>query len=72
MCRGFLRALDIARHQGARSRELRSATSLARLLGHQGKTVEARELLSPFYKSFAEGFEKPDVKDARALLDELN
>jgi predicted ATPase len=50
---------------------LRAATSLARLWGKQGQRSEARDLLAPVYDSFTEGFDTPDLKDAKALLDEL-
>jgi predicted ATPase len=67
----FRTALAIAREQGTRSYELRAATSLARLWGEQGRQGEARELLAPLYGSFTEGFDTADLKDAKALLDEL-
>jgi predicted ATPase len=67
----FQQALAIARNQQARSWELRSATSLARLWRDQGRQQEARALLAPVYDWFSEGFETPDLKNARALLDEL-
>ena len=67
----FRKAIEIARHQQARSLELRAATSLAHLWQTEGKTVEARELLAPIYDWFTEGFDTPDLKDAKALLDEL-
>ncbi len=64
-------ALRIARKQGAKSLELRAATSLSRLLYEQTKRQEARDLLAPVYDWFTEGFDTPDLKDAKALLDEL-
>ena len=67
----FLTSLDVARSQDAKSMELRAATSLARLWQGQGKTNEARELLAPVYDWFTEGFDTADLKDAKALLDEL-
>ncbi len=67
----FNQALDIARIQSARSLELRAATSLARLWQEQGKLKEARDLLAPIYDWFTEGFDTADLKDAKALLDEL-
>jgi predicted ATPase len=67
----FARALEIARRQGARSLELRAATSLARLWGEDRRRGEARDLLAPVYGWFGEGFDTPDLRDARALLDEL-
>ena len=67
----FHRALDVARSQEARSFELRAATSLARLWQQQGKRQEARELLAPIYAWFTEGFDTRDLKDAKALLEEL-
>ena len=68
----FARALDIARHQNAKSLELRAATSLARLWRSQAKSSEAHDLLGPIYDWFTEGFDTPDLRDAKALLDELN
>ena len=64
-------ALDIARHQHAKSWELRAAMSLARLWQQQGKCAEARDLLTPIYGWFTEGFDTADLQDAKALLDEL-
>jgi class 3 adenylate cyclase/predicted ATPase len=68
----FQRGLAIARQQGARSFELRTATSLARLWRDQGKSADARNLLAPIYGWFTEGFDLPDLKDAKAQLDELS
>jgi class 3 adenylate cyclase/predicted ATPase len=65
------RALDVARHQEAKSLELRAAMSLARLWQQQGKRAEAHELLASVYGWFTEGFDTADLKDARALLDAL-
>jgi tetratricopeptide (TPR) repeat protein len=67
----YHRALAIAREQGARSFELRAATSLARLLRDQGKRAEARAVLAPIYEWFTEGFDTGDLIAAKALLDEL-
>ena len=67
----FERALEIARAQQARSWELRAATSLARLWRDLGKVQQARELLAPVYEWFTEGFDTRDLKEARALLEEL-
>jgi class 3 adenylate cyclase/tetratricopeptide (TPR) repeat protein len=67
----FQRALETARAQGARSFELRAATSLARLWRDQGKRVAARDLLAPIHAWFAEGFETGDLIDAGALLREI-
>jgi predicted ATPase len=64
-------AIDVARRQGARLYELRATASLARLLKKQGKTEEARQMLSEIYDWFTEGFGTNDLKDAKALLDEL-
>jgi predicted ATPase len=69
--RCFRAAIDIARGQGARWWELRATTSLARLLKLQGKTAEARSQLCEIYNWFTEGFEFADLKDAKALLEEL-
>ena len=67
----FERALVVAHAQRAKSWELRAAMSLARLWRDQGKRDEARDLLAPIYGWFTEGFETMDLKDAKALLDEL-
>jgi predicted ATPase len=67
----FRTALSIAREQGTRGYELRAATSLARLWREEGRRGEARELLAPVYDSFTEGFDTADLKEAKALLDEL-
>ena len=66
------RALEVARVQNAKSLELRAATSLARLWRDQGKNADAEDLLTPVYGWFTEGFDTPDLKDAKALLDELS
>jgi len=68
----FLKAIDIARRQSAKSLELRASTSLSRLFQQQGKTAEARQTLSDIYGWFTEGFDTADLKDAKALLDELS
>ena len=67
----LVRALEIARGQEARSLELRAASSLARLWRDQGKRSGAHDLLAPVYGWFTEGFDTADLKDAKALLDEL-
>jgi class 3 adenylate cyclase/predicted ATPase len=67
----FQQALDIARHQQARSWELRAAMSLARLWQQQGKCAEARQLLAPIYGWFAEGLDTADLQEAKALLEAL-
>jgi len=64
-------ALEIARKQGTRGFELRAATSLARLRRDQGRRAEARDLLAPIYGWFTEGFDTADLKEAKALLEEL-
>jgi predicted ATPase len=66
------RALDVARRQEAKSLELRAAMSLSRLWQQQGKQAEARALLAPIYGWFTEGFDTADLKDAKALLDQLS
>jgi predicted ATPase len=68
----FRQALDIARHQEAKSLELRAAVSLSRLWQHQGKHVEARELLAPVYGWFTEGFDTVDLQEAKTLLEALS
>ena len=69
--RRFGQALEVARAQHARFYELRSAKSLARLLCDQGRREEARALLQPVYDGFTEGFDTPDLREARALLQKL-
>jgi class 3 adenylate cyclase/predicted ATPase len=65
------KAIELAQRQSAKGWELRAATSLARLWQSQGKTQEAHDLLAPVYGWFTEGFDTPDLIDAKALLDEL-
>ena len=67
----FLTSLAWARRQQAKMWELRTSTSLARLWQSQGKRQEAYELLAPVYDWFTEGFDAPDLKEAKALLKEL-
>jgi predicted ATPase len=67
----FERSLAIARRQQGKSLELRAATSLARLWGEQGQRSEASDLLAPVYGWFTEGFDTSDLKEAKALLNEL-
>jgi len=67
----FLRALEIARSQSAKLFELRAACDLALLWRNQGRLAEARDLLTPIYAAFTEGFAFPDLVEARALLEEL-
>jgi predicted ATPase len=67
----FEHALAVAREQQAKSWELRAAMSMARLWRNQGKPQQARELLAPVYGWFTEGFDTLDLKEAKALLDEL-
>ena len=67
----FENALEIARQQSAKSFELRAAVSLAQLWTQQGKTTQARELLTPLYSWFTEGFDTKDLQEAKSLLDEI-
>jgi predicted ATPase len=67
----YHKAIELARRLQARSWELRAAMSLCRLWQRQGKREEARQLLAEIYGWFTEGFDTPDLKDARALLEEL-
>jgi len=67
----FRQAIEIARHQQAKSLELRAATSLSRLWQCQGKRAEAHDLLAPIYDWFTEGFDTTDLQEAKALLDTL-
>jgi predicted ATPase len=69
--RQFVRCLEIARAQGCRTIQLRGATSLARLWIAQGERQKAHDLLAPVYEWFTEGFDTADLRDAKALLDEL-
>jgi predicted ATPase len=67
----FERALAVARQQQAKSWELRASMSLARLWRSQGKVQQARKLRAPVYGWFTEGFDTRDLKEAKALLEEL-
>ncbi len=68
----FRAAIQVAHRQSAKSWELRATMSLARMLGSQGRRTEARAMLAEIYNWFTEGFDTADLKDAKALLDELN
>jgi predicted ATPase len=70
--RCFRTAIEIARRQSARSKELRATTSLARLLAKQGRRDEACTMLNEIYGWFTEGFDTANLKDANALLGQLN
>ena len=67
----FQQALDVSRRQEAKALELRAAVSLSRLWQRQGKRDKARALLAPVYGWFTEGFDTPDLQEAKALLEEL-
>ena len=67
----FREAISVAQHQSAKTWELRAAISMARLWRDQGKRDKAQELLAPVYSWFTEGFDTLDLKQAKALLDEL-
>jgi predicted ATPase len=67
----YRKALSVAEEQEAKLWELRAAASLARLRRDQCCHAEARDLLAPVYDWFTEGFDTPDLKDAKALLDAL-
>jgi predicted ATPase len=64
-------AIEVARQQGAKSLELRAACSLARILRESARRDEARAMLAEIYNWFTEGFDTADLKDAKALLEEL-
>jgi predicted ATPase/class 3 adenylate cyclase len=68
----FLKAIEIARRQSAKSLELRAVMSLSRLWQQQGKKEEARQILAEIYGWFTEGFDTADLKEAKMLLDELS
>jgi predicted ATPase len=68
----YRKALRISREQGTRGFELRAAVSLARLLNDHSRVTEARDLLAPVYNWFTEGFDTPDLEEAKALLEALN
>ena len=68
----FDHAIELARKRGAKSLELRAATSLAHLWRDQGKRSESRDLLAPIYEWFTEGFDTLDLKEAKALLEQLS
>ena len=67
----FCQAIGIAQRQSAKFWELRAAVSLAQLWREQGKRDAARDLITPIYSWFTEGFDTPVLKEAKALLDEL-
>ena len=68
----FLKAIEVAQKQQAKSLELRAVMSLARLWQQQGKTAEARQMLAEIYGWFTEGFDTKDLQEAKALLGELS
>ena len=67
----FLKSIEVAQRQQAKSLELRATTSLARLRKQQGKRHEAHVMLSEIYNWFTEGFDTKDLQEAKALLEEL-
>jgi hypothetical protein len=71
LCDGLYQALNVARNQQAKALELRAAMSLSRLWQRQGKWGAARTLLAPIYGWFTEGFDTPDLQEAKGLLAEL-
>lgn len=68
----FKKAIEVSRHQQAKSWELRASIGLALLWQKQSKADKARKMLAEVYGWFTEGFETPDIKEAKALLDELS
>jgi len=69
--RSYQQAFELAQHQSAHSLQLRAATSLARLYRDQANCAEARDLLAPVLDWFTEGFDTPDLEEAKALLEHL-
>jgi predicted ATPase len=67
----FRTAIEVARGQQAKSLELRAAVSLGRLWRDEGKRTQARRLVAEVHDWFTEGFDAPDLRDARSLLEEL-
>ena len=67
----FARGIELARQQSSRLLELRAGVSLARLWRRQGRSAEAQALLAPIYDGFTEGYDTPDLSEAKALLDEM-
>jgi predicted ATPase len=67
----FLKAVEVARRQSAKSLELRAVMNLARLWQQQGKKDDARQMLAEVYNWFTEGFDTKDLQEAKALLEEL-
>jgi predicted ATPase len=67
----YREAIAVAERQSAKLFQLRASTSLARLWRDQGRQTQAHDLLAPIYGWFTEGFDAPDLKEAKALLDEL-
>jgi predicted ATPase len=70
--RSLRTAINVAHRQEAKLFELRAAVSLARLMAHQGRRDEARAMLTDIYNWFTEGYDTPDLKDAKSLLEELS
>jgi hypothetical protein len=68
----FLKAIEVARRQSAKSLELRAVMSLSRLWQQQGKEDEARQMLAEIYGWFTEGFDTKDLQEAKTLLEELH
>jgi len=68
----FRHAINMSRQQGAKSLELRAVMSLSRLWQHQGKKEKAQQMLAEIYGWFTEGFDTADLKEAKALLEELS
>ena len=67
----FLKAIEVAQHQQAKSLELRATMSLARLWQRQDKKDDARQMLAAIYGWFTEGFDTKDLQEAKTLLQEL-
>jgi len=68
----FLKAVEISKHQNAKSLELRAVMSLSQLYSKLGREIEAQQMLEKIYSWFTEGFNTPDLKKAKELLEQVS